>query len=234
MTTVINGVPVTSGASQSDVTDIKTVTDQLLAIIGALDDAGSLAVDTSTIVALARKSAKEAWETEHHFHNGDFGFGVAASPSGETHIADRVGTGAAGAEAAPFVLDAGNDDWGSWTQVMGSSDTPVTEASTATHYDMNEMTVVATEDDDQRYMWQMVVQEDAPADDPQDGDKATEGEFYIHAAALFGNPVLPTRIFRCYRVATGTKAWMRLRAPNQNTSTASFYLYMHPYTDPDV
>lgn len=203
-------------------------------VIGQKGDAGSLTASTASLLALARKAAKEAWETEHHFHNGDLGFGVAAAPSGETHIADRVSIGGAGAETGPFVVDAGNDDWGTWTQVLGSSDTPPAEISTATHFDMNEMTIVATEHDSQRYLWQMVVQEDAPADHPLDGDALTEGEFYIYAAAIQGDPVLPTRIFRSYRKPVGTKIWMRLRAPGQNTSTVSFYLYGHFYIDPDT
>lgn len=206
----------------------------LASVLGALTDAGSLALDTATVVALAREAAKESWEIERHFHAGDFGFGAAAVPAGETHIADRVGSGAAGAEIAPFVLDAGNDDWGTWTQVLGSSDTPTAVVASATHFDFNEMTIVATEDDEQRYMWELVVQEDAPADDPQNGDYATSGEFYIQAAAVQGSPVLPTRIFRCYRRPVATKIWMRLRAPNLNTSTASFYLYGHFYIDPDT
>ena len=203
-------------------------------VIGNKEDAGALTLDTASMLALARKAAKEAWEVEHHFHNADMGFGLAAAPAGETHRADRIGNGVAATEAAPFVLDAGNDDWGAWTQVMGSTDTPPTEIPTATHYDLNEITVVATEDEDQRYMWQMAIQEDAPADDPGVGDYFTEGEFFIQAAAVQGSPVLPTRIFRSYRRPTATKAWMRLRAPNQDTSTASFYLYGHFYIDPDV
>ena len=203
-------------------------------VIGQKEDAKSLAADIASLVALARMAAKEAWEVEHHFHSGNFGFGIAAAADGEIHVADRTSVGAAGAEAGPFVLDAGNDDWGSWIQVVGSADTPVSELTTATHYDMNEITVVATEHDDQRYMYQAVVQEDAPVDDPQDGDYATEGEFFIHAAAIQGDPVLPTIEFRSHRRPVTTKMWMRLRAPNQNTSTASFYLYGHFYVDPDV
>jgi len=149
--TPVPGADSTANTTSADVTGNKT-------------DAGALTLDTASLVALARMAAKESWEVEHHWHNGDAGFGVAAAPAGETHIADRIGTGAAGAEAGPFVLDAGNDDWGTWTQVLGSSDTPISEIPNATHFDMNELTVVATENDDQRYMWQAVVQEDAPAD----------------------------------------------------------------------
>ncbi len=226
MATWLNGELASSGASQASVTAISTD-------MGDPSDAGSLAL-LASLFALARKGAKESWETEHHFHNGDLGFGVAAVPAAETHAADRTGTGAAGAEAAPFVLDAGNDDWGTWTLLIGSSDTPPAEIPTATHFDFNELTIVDTEADDQRYMYQFVFQNTAPVDDPGSSDTFTEGEFFIHAAALFGDPVLPTRVFRAYRRTVGTKVWGRLRAPNLNTSTASFYLYGHYYIDPDV
>lgn len=207
---------------------------QTLSVLGALTDAGSLAASISTVVALARMAAKEAWEAEQHQHSGRFGFGVAAAPSGETHVADRATTGGAGAAAGPLVLDAGNADWGTWTQVVGSADTPVAEISGATHYDMGAIVIVATEHESQRYMYQAVTQEDAPTDHPVDGDFATEGEFFIYAAAVQGDPVLPTVRLPNYRRPVGTKMWMRLRAPGQNTSTASFYLYGHFYTDPDT
>lgn len=226
MATWLNGKPV-GNATETSVLANK-------AVLGALTDAGALTKDTATLVALARKSAKEAWETEHHFHNAQLGFGVAAVPAGETHIADRVGTGAAGAEAGPLVLDAGNDDWGTWTQVMGSSDTPPSEIPTATHYDMRFLKVVNSEDDDQRYMLQFVVQEDAPADDPGSGDYFTETEFFIHAAAVQGDPTMPIIEITNYRCPVATKMWARIRAPNVNTSTVSFYLYGHFYIDPDT
>lgn len=202
-------------------------------IIGNKTDAESLAAATASLVALARMGAKEAWEVEQHFHTGQLGFGIAAVPDGELHVADRVGTGAAGAEAAPFICDAGNDDWGTWTQVMGSSDTPPSEIPTATHYDMRFIKVVASENDDQRYMLQFVVQEDAPADDPGVGDYFTETETFIHDAAVQGDPTMPIIEFPNYRRPVATKMWARSRAPNLNTSTLSFYLYGHFYIDPE-
>ena len=59
------------------------------------------------------------FEIERHFHSYERWYEAAASPSGETHIADRIGSG-----SGAFQIDAGNDDWGLWVQVLGSSDTP--------------------------------------------------------------------------------------------------------------
>ena len=49
---------------------------------------------------------------------GVMGTDEAAVPAGETHVADAIGDG-----GGAFQLDAGNDDWGAWVQVLGSSDT---------------------------------------------------------------------------------------------------------------
>jgi hypothetical protein len=199
---------------------------------GNKGDTGSLALGAS-VPALARKGAKEAWEAEHHVHNGERWFGAAAAPSGETHIADRIGAGAAGSEAGPLVLDAGNDDWGTWTQILGSSDTP-TDGGAATYYDPHRIRIAGTEHDNQRYMIQVAQQEDAPDDDPGSSDTYTEFEVHVADPAPATQPEeLPFDVL-AYRAAAGTKMWARVRAPNQNTSTISFYLGLHEYTDPDV
>ena len=66
---------------------------------------------------------EEVIEIEEHFHTREKWFGLAAVPVGETHRADRVG-----GATAPFVLTAGNSDFGNWLQILGSSDTPVITA----------------------------------------------------------------------------------------------------------
>ena len=153
-------------------------------------------------------------------------FGLAGTPAGETHHADRTGAGANTAECAPTVVDAGNDDWGTWTQILGSTDTPC-DSGRATHYVINRLIVSATEAVAQRYMFQVAFQEDAPADDPGANDVYTEGEVVSHGTASLA-PVLPVEI-SAPRVAAGTKAWMRVRAPNVDTSTFSFYFGMVEY-----
>jgi hypothetical protein len=202
-------------------------------VSGSKLDAKSLAADTASIVALARMAAKEAWEVEHHVHNGERWFGVAASPSGdETHKADRIGAGAAGAEAGPLVLDAGNDDWGAWTQIMGSTDTP-TDGGSASHYDPHRIRVSTTEDTDQRYILQFAIQEDAPADDPGASDFYTELDVYIPSTIGNASAVQEPIDMLMYRKTTTTKMWARVRAPGANTSLFSFFMGIHEYTDPD-
>jgi hypothetical protein len=75
----------------------------------------------STIGGLDSASGSLAWRiarTERRLHNYESWAGVAAVPDGEAHVADFD-------SMTPFVLDAGNDTWGDWVQLLGSEDTPV-------------------------------------------------------------------------------------------------------------
>ena len=58
-------------------------------------------------------------EIERHLHSNERWFGAAVVPVGTTHVADRLGVG-----VVSFQIDAGNNDWGAWIQVLGSNDTP--------------------------------------------------------------------------------------------------------------
>lgn len=177
--------------------------------------------DLSTLLAIDHKAA----EIETHIHSGARWFGAAASASGEIHIVDRIGAGDAGAEAGVIVVDAGNDDWGAWTQILGSADTPVEAGKT--HYDLHELHITVAENTAQLYMMQLAMQEDSPDDDPGDNDAYTES---VYTSAGVGNVAEdhPHELHNI-RAAAGTKVWMRIRAPNQNTSTLSFYFGLHEY-----
>lgn len=164
---------------------------------------------------------------EQHIHAGERWFGAAAVPAGETHIADRTGAGAATAEAGPFVVDAGNDDWGAWAQILGSEDTP-TDGGSKVAFDMHRLNIGATENTAQRYMIQIALQEDAPADDPGAADTYTEMEFISPGVGALNR--IDPQVIQQEHVAAGTKVWMRTRAPNQDTSTMSFYFGLHEYT----
>ncbi|MCP4535786.1 MAG: hypothetical protein GY832_01405 [Chloroflexi bacterium] len=81
-------------------------------VIGNKEDAGSLTADAVSLVALARKGAKEAWEVEHHFHVRERWLGLAGASEG----------------FAPFVVlpHATNDgEFGPWTEVLDADDTPI-------------------------------------------------------------------------------------------------------------
>ena len=94
-------------AIESDLSDVQTE-------VNKITETATLGLG-ETYNSLAYRVA----EIERHLHSGARWYEKATTPSGETHVADRIGVG-----AGAFQIDAGNDDWGSWVQILGSSDTP--------------------------------------------------------------------------------------------------------------
>ena len=78
------------------------------------------------------------FEIERHIHSVESWFGVAVTPVGETHVADRLGVG-----VVAFQIDAGNNNWGSWLQILGSNDTPTRTASI--YFDPHRLQIEAAE-----------------------------------------------------------------------------------------
>ena len=104
------GQPVTGGGGGGQ--DLKKIDEQ--ATDGLLGTSNSLAY--------------RVHEIERHLHSGGRWFEAAAVPDGEDHVADRIGSG-----AGAFEIDAGNDTWGDWTQILGADDTPTVAGKT--HFD---------------------------------------------------------------------------------------------------
>ena len=75
---------------------------------------------TSGLLGTQNSLSYRVHEIERHFHSGARWFEAASVPAGETHVADRIGSG-----GGAFRIDAGNNTWGTWTQILGSADTPV-------------------------------------------------------------------------------------------------------------
>lgn len=94
----------------------------LASVLGALDDVGSLALN-STAMSLVRRGAKEAWEVEHHFHNVERWYGAGASKA--LKLASKT----------PFALAGANDGWGAWTTLLVPTDTPAVAGSS--HFDLH-------------------------------------------------------------------------------------------------
>jgi hypothetical protein len=152
--------------------------------------------------------------------------GAAVAASGTTHTADQTSAGAAGAEAAAFSLDAGNDDWGAWVQIIGSSDTPVDSGNL--FYAMHRILITATERPSVLYMIQMSFSAAAPGDDPS-GTTYTEFQFISPGASPLAIGVqVPVK---SPRVAVGTNLWARARVPNADTGTVGFYIGLHEYDE---
>ena len=57
------------------------------------------------LTGVVNSLAYRVHEIERHLHSSASWFELAAEASGETHVANRIGSG-----AGPFRIDAGNDD----------------------------------------------------------------------------------------------------------------------------
>lgn len=155
-------------------------------------------------------------EIERHFHNIERWFEAAATPSGETHVADRVCTG-----SGAFQVDAGNNDWGSWLQVFGSDDTP--EIAGSVFYDFARIVFLDHERNSTRHCIQIAFGDSGAA--------ALAAETYTEFVILSGggNSESPPTIVPTRRLAAGTKAWVRIRIPGQNTGTLDFVFGIHEF-----
>lgn len=150
-------------------------------------------------------------EVERHFHSYEKWYGAAAVPAGETHIADRVAK-----DIAAFTIDAGDDAWGAWVQILGSDDT-------AQKYDLHRLMITDVEKDGAVHFIQIGFGTSG-AQALTDGTY-TEVVYKPQATNTEETPVaIQTR-----RQAAGTKAWARVLSYDQNTGTVSFYFGLHNY-----
>lgn len=176
-------------------------------------------VDNAATDGLAGTSNSLAYrvhELERHFHNYERWFGLAAVPNGEVHRADTITD-----NVEPFQIDAGNDTWGSWVQVMGSSDTP--NITDSTHYDPHQIDIVAVETANVVYF----VQLGYGASGAASLTAGTYTEFVFIPQSANGRPAAIAVLMR--RATAGTLVWARTLARGTNTSTLDFYIGIHEY-----
>jgi hypothetical protein len=176
-------------------------------------------IDNATTDGLAGVNNSVAYriaEVERHLHSHESWFGLALVPNGEIHVADRIGAG-----INPFVIDAGNSNWGDWVQILGSSDTPA--RGTNTNYDLHRILVVAAERTTNTYFIQIAFGTSGAAG--LAAGTYTEFPYYSPASVSRSAPT----DFQTRRQTAGTKAWARCLAVGQNTGTLSFYPGLHEY-----
>lgn len=202
-----------------DIVAIKAVTDNL-PDSGALT---SISAETDKIDSAASdglagaedSTSYRAHEAERHAHSYERWFETAAAPNGEVHVADAIGSG-----SGAFQLDAGNDDWGSWLQILGSSDTPA--ISGLTNYDLHRMSIEAVERE-ATYFVQVALGASGAA-------ALTAGDYTEFIYIPETNKKEPAPVFmQTRRAAVGTKAWARTKCPGQNTATMDLYHGLHQY-----
>jgi len=169
---------------------------------------------TAGLTGVHNSLAYRIQEIESHFHGYRRAYGLAAVPAAETHRADEITT-----NPGPFVIDAGNDTWGAWVQVFGSSDTP----SGWAYFDPHKISIVAVETANVVYFVQIAAGTSGAA-----GLAAgTYSDIVFTPQSVNGRPAAIE--VGMARSAAATKIWARNLARGTNTATLSFYLEMHGY-----
>jgi len=163
------------------------------------------------------KIAQEVFEIEKHLHNYEKWFGAAGVPSGEAHIADRVGL-----NASTFQLVSGNNAFGSWVQILGSDDTPV--GSGKTKYDAHRI-IVINSNSTLPFGIQIISGESSNIVTKLAAEEVTE---FIYVAATNNNDAgIQAVIDR--RSNAQEKLWARCICIGGNGPLLNFYFGIHEY-----
>ena len=182
-----------------------------------LADIADVQSDVTDILADLVIIEQEIYEVEHHLHNHEKWFGVAAVPAGETHIADRLGPG-----IVPFALLSGNDAYGNWLQVVGSSDTPV--QADRTRFDLHRYLVTTTNDTDP-FVIQFIEGEAADIAAKVALEDMTEAP-YISATNNADSGISDVI---GERIAVRVKCWARAICIGKDAKTINIYIGIHEY-----
>lgn len=161
--------------------------------------------------------AYKVHEIERHLHSWERWFGAAAVPVGETHIADRIND-----TNTPFQLDGGNDTWGSWVQILGSTDLPVIVGRAK--FDPHEILFTDIEKSGKIHKLQIGFGASGAA--ALAAMAFTEIVFFSSLA--FPGEALPARL-QTRRQDVDTKAWARIWVVGENTGTVDFFYGIHEY-----
>jgi len=156
-------------------------------------------------------------EIDRHNHHFEKWFETAASASGELHVADRIGSG-----GGAFQIDAGNDTWGAWAQILGSGDTP-TELQ-KTKFDFHELQITAAE---RTALYYIQIAFGETGDSALANNRYTETPFEPQSVA--GKPDYIE--IRSEQINVKEKVWARCKCPGQNTATLNLLFGIHEYLE---
>ena len=172
------------------------------------------------LLGVSNSLAYKVHEIERHLHSGSSWFELAGTPSGETHVAVRIGDSDG---AGAFVLDAGDSSatptWGSWVQILGSSDTPARTAMA--YFDPHQIAISAAERTGIYYL--QFGRGDSGAAALAAG---TYTEIVIDTTNRAGGEVVEVQTGRA---PAGSKLWARCLFPGQDTATISLFIGIHEY-----
>ena len=169
---------------------------------------------TDGLLGVHNSLAYRVHEIERHLHSGARWFETAAVPDGESHVADRIGSG-----AGSFQIDAGDDTWGDWVQVLGSDDTPADAGKV--YFDPHQFIV---EDTERASTYFVQITRGASGDAGYAA--GTYSEFVYGASVQKETGIIPVQTGRA---PAGSKVWARCVCPGQNTGTLNFFIGIHEY-----
>jgi hypothetical protein len=159
---------------------------------------------------------------EEHFHGDERWYGKAKTADGEIHVADLISLYTKTSFViAPFQLDAGDDGWGAWVQLLGSSDTPMEVGKTK--FDFHKMLIVAAE----QTLAQTFIQIASGTSGAAGLTAKTYTTIGYHTAVNHGSQGAVQFMFK--RHVAGTKCWGRTLSIGKNTGTIDFYIGLHEY-----
>lgn len=166
---------------------------------------------TNGLTGVSNSLAYRIAEAERHIHSYERWFGLAAAPDAELHRADQVAK-----DIAPFVIDAGNDAYGNWVQILGSTDT-------ALKFDLHKLFFTVVERAATVHFVQIAYGATA-AGALTDG---TYTEFVYRSGAAVSREA--PFVIQSRRQTAGTKTWARCLAYDADTGALSFYFGLHYY-----
>jgi hypothetical protein len=153
-------------------------------------------------------------EIERHFHSAGRWFGKATTASGEDHVADRIGS-----NNGAFQIDAGDNAWGAWVQILGATDTPADTGKV--YFDPHEIVITAAERTALYY-----IQIGRGASGAAALTAGTYTELALDLTDRGGGAIVDVQTGRA---PAGSKLWARCMCPGQNTATLDFVMGLHEY-----
>lgn len=151
-----------------------------------------------------------------HLHSYERWFAAAAVPSGETHVADRISD-----SQTPFQADGGNDTWGAWIQILGSTDLPV--AVDRVYFDPHEMLIVDVQRNNTIHLIQIAFGASGAA-----ALASLDFTELVMRSSGVSTQSFPVRL-QTRRKNVDTKVWARIWSVGQASGTVDFFYGLHEY-----
>ena len=174
-----------------------------------------LAVDG--LLGVNNSLAYKVHEIEKHFHSHGIWFGLAGTPDAELHRADLMD-----GVILPFDLLSGASDFGNWTQILGSDDTPV-KAGYA-KFDLH-LFLVTNTDSTTPFIMQIIKGESADFA----AKIAAKDYSTVPYVSVSNNNDSGISFIQQTRVNTGQKLWVRVANIGATGKTLSAYFGLHEY-----